>query len=401
MNLYISVDAPYTWATFHAEQGTLIGRGEVESLEDLNFVQPITQITLVADGSRIASHKVNVPGTSRKKVESAIPFVLEEELTDDIEDLHFAVQKWTAGEDSEVLVINDAIIAQWLKKFKQAGFEVADIVPEYLLLPRHPSADITLTQKTSGDYLIRGGDYSGTLIDESMVELWWEMEAKDKVIAINDEPMVKDLIQQGFENVQYWDIGPEFPDWISHGGAKLLNSPCVLRGKYDDTEQQQTRFDYKMAANLMLAGIGIYVGSLLLNYFYLEFKSSRLESKATEIYQVAFPEFQDQETDDPVYDMRKAMSALRSGNYQSDSFLPIFQVVANQLKAAPNTTLTNLIFEENVLKAQVNVADFAALDALFLRLAEVTQGYATVLTKDAVAQDNQVQGVLEVTLTQG
>jgi len=234
-----------------------------------------------------------------------------------------------------------------------------------------------------------------------MIELWWEMEAKDKIIAINDEAMVKDLIEQGFENVQYWDIGPDFPDWISHGGTKGLNSPCILQGKYDDTQERQTRFDYKLAANLVLAGIGIYIGSLLFNYFYLEFKSSQLENKATEIYQAAFPEFQDQETNDPLYDMRKAMGALRSGNYQSDNFLPIYQVVANQLKSTPNTTLTNLIFEDNILKAQVSVVDFAALDALFSKLTEVTQGYATVLTKDAVAQDNQVQGVLEVTLIQG
>ena len=401
MHLYITTESPHNWATYHAEQGSLIDRGEIDSLEDLNFVQTITQITLVAEGSRIASHKVDVPGASKKNVESAIPYVLEEELTDDIEDLHFALQRWTAGEESEVLVVKDAIIQKLLAVFENAGMVVNDIVPDYLLLPRHPSADITLTQKESGDYLVRSGDYSGTLIDESMIELWWEMEAKDKVIAINDESMVKDLIGQGFENVQYWDIGSQFPDWISHGSTKLLNSPCLLQGKYDDSEEKQTRFDYKMAAYFMLAGIGIYIGSLLLNYFYLEFKSNNLDSKATEIYYAAFPEFQEQQTDDPLYDMRKSMSALRTGNYQSDSFLPIFQVVAKQLKAAPNTTLTNLIFEGDVLKAQVSVTDFAALDELFFKLEEITQGYATVLTKDAVAQDNQVQGVLEVTLTQG
>ena len=401
MHLYITAEAPYIWASFQADQGNMIGRGEVESLNELNFVQSIEQVTLVAEGSKIAAHKVDVPGTSRKNIINAIPYVLEEELTDDIEDLHFALQTWSAGEKSEVLVVHDKVIKQWLDKFDQAGFEVSDIVPEYLLLPRHPSADITLTPKLSGDYLIRNGDYSGALVDENMIELWWDMDAEDKVIAINDEQMVKSLIEQGWENVQYWDIGPNFPDWIGHGGLKLLNNPCLLQGKYDDTELKQTRFDYKMAVNFMLAGIGIYLGALLLNYGYLEFKSSQLKSKANEIYQAAFPEFQDQQTDDPLYDMRKAMSALRSGNYQSDSFLPVLQVVANQLKAAPGTTLTNLIFEDDVLSAQVSVADFAALEDLFQKLATVTQGYATVITKDAVAQDNQVQGVLEVTLTQG
>ncbi len=401
MYLYITADSPHHWATFHSEQQTLIGTGQVESLDELNFAQPIEQVMLVAKGSKVAAHTVSVPGNSRKNVINAIPFVLEEELTDDIEDLHFALQSWSAGEEAEVLVVNDEVVQHWLSEFSQAGFEVTDVVPEYLLLPLHPSADITLTQQPSGDYLIRSGHYAGTLIDENMIELWWDMEAKDKIIAINDEKMAKSLIEEGWENIQYWDIGSDFSQWIGHGSIKLLNTPCLLQGKYDDTESRQARFDYKMAVNLLLAGVGIYLGSLLLNYAYLEYKSGQFKNKATEIYQVAFPEFQDQVSEDPLYDMRKAMSALRSGNYQSDNFLPILQVVANQLKTAPNTTLTSLIFEDNVLSAQVSVADFAALESLFQKLATVTQGYATVLTKDAVAQDNTVQGVLEVTLTQG
>ncbi len=401
MHLYITTDAPYIWATFNSEQGNLIGQGQVESLNELNFVQSIEKTTLVANGSKVAAHKVTVPGSSKKNVISAIPYVLEEELTDDIEDLHFALQKWSSGEDSEVLVVDDEIVQAWLDKFAQAGYEVNDIVPEYFLLPRHPSADITLTIKPSGDYLIRSGDYSGSLIDESMIELWWDIEAKDKIIAINDEQMVKSLIEQEWENVQYWDIGPEFVDWIGHGGLKSLNTPCLLQGKYDDAEQKRARFDYKMAVNLLLAGVGIYLGALLANYAYLEFKSGQLENKATEIYQAAFPEFQDQQSENPLYDMRKAMSALRTGNYQSDNFLPILQVIANQLNTAPNTTLTNLLFEDNILSAQVSVADFASLESLLQKLAAVTQGYATVQSKDAVAQDNQVQGVLEVTLIRG
>ena len=401
MDLYITINSPHRWVIVNDDNRSVMAAGEAHSLDELKFDQPIKHTKLVAESSNVASHRVDVPGTSRKNVISAIPYVLEEELTDDIDELHFALQNWAPNQGADVLVIKDELIQDTLTKFEDAGFEIADIIPEYLLLPQHPGADITLAKVPSGDYLIRSGDGSGTVIDEDMLELWWEMESGNQVIAINSEPMVKSLIAESWDNVQYWDIGDGMENWIPHGSLEKTAVPCLLQGKYDDSEEKQKRFDYKMAVNFMLAGVGIYVLSILANYFFLGYKSNELESKAVGIYETAFPELQEQTIDDPIYEFRKAISALSSGNYQSDNFLAIFQVVANQLKSMPDTTLTNLIFEEDVLKAEVVVADFAALDALFLSLATITQGYATVLTKDAAALENVVKGTLEVTLTQG
>ena len=401
MDLYITINSPHQWVMVNDDNRSVMANGQVNSLDELNFEQPIKHIKLVADSTNVASHRVDVPGTSRKNVVSAIPFVLEEELTDDIDDLHFALQQWAADEGADVLVVKDQLIEDSMAHFANAGFNVDDILPEYLLLPQHPSADITLAKIPSGDYLIRTGNGTGTVIDEDMLALWWEMESNNQIIAINDESMVKEFISEGWENVQYWDIGDSMENWIPHGSLEKTASPCLLQGKYDDSEERQTRFDYKMAINFMLAGVGIYVCSILANYFYLGYKSNSLKSEAVGIYETAFPELLDQTIDDPIYEFRKAISALKSGNYQSDNFLSIFQVVANQLQSMPDTTLTNLIFEEDVLKAEVIVTDFAALDALFLSLATITQGYATVLTKDAAALEDVVKGTVEVTLTQG
>ena len=401
MDLYITTNSPHQWIIVNDDQRSVIAAGESPTIEELNFDQQIKSTKLIVPSSNVASHHVDVPGTSRKNVVSAIPFVLEEELTDDIDDLHFALQKWAPGEGADVLVVKDQLLDTSMAKFANAGFDVDDLIPHYLLLPQHPSTMITLARIPSGDYMIRSGDGSGTIIDEDMLELWWEMEAKGKTIAINDESMVKEFIAAGWDNVQYWDIGDSMAQWVQHGSLEKTASPCLLQGKYDDSEEKQTRFDYKMAVNFMLAGVGIYVLSVLANYFYLGYQEKQLDSQAIEIYETAFPELQDQTIEDPIYEFRKAISALSSGNYQSDNFLSIFQVIANQLQSMPDTTLTNLIFEEDVLKAEVVVFDFAALDALYLSLSNITQGYATVETKDAAALEDVVKGTLEVTLTQG
>ena len=401
MDLYITTNSPHQWVIVNDDQRSVIAAGESQTLDELALEQPIKNIKLIAPSLNVASHHVDVPGTSRKNVINAIPFVLEEELTDDIDDLHFALQKWSPGEGADVLVVKDRLIRNSMAEFSDAGFSVNDVIPHYLLLPQHPSTDITLAKIPSGDYLIRSGDGSGSVIDEDMLELWWEMEAKGKSIAMNDESMVKEFIAAGWDNVQFWDIGDSMAQWIAHGSLEKTAVPCLLQGKYDDTGEKQTRFDYKMAVNFMLAGVGIYVLSILANYFYLGYQANQLESQAIGIYETAFPELQDQTFEDPIYEFRKAISALGSGNYQSDNFLSIFQVIANQLQSMPNTTLTNLIFEEDVLKAEVVVLDFAALDALFISLSTITQGYATIETKNAAALEDVVKGTLEVTLTQG
>ena len=401
MHLYVTQDSPHRWFSIDSEQNAIVDSGQEDSLAQIPLNKNINRIIMILNGTSVTSHKVTVPGVSRKKVISAIPFVLEEELTDDIEDLHFALQHWAPDEPAQVLVVKDEIIQNSLEEASDSGLDIDDFVPEYLLLPQHPSTDVTLAKNTRGEFVIRSAEGAGTVVDENMIELWWEMESQGKNIAINDEHIVKDLIAQGGENIQFWDIGDSVEKWIRHGSLSKLITPCLLQGKYDDTGKKQKRFDYKMAANFMLAGVAIYIGSLLLNHFYLGYKLKNLDSEAVEIFETAFPELKDQTIEDPVFEMRKGISALKSGNYQSDNFLSIFQVVANQLKVAPNTTLTNLIFEDDVLKAQVTVPDFAALDALYLKLATVTQGYATVDTKDAAAQDEIVKGVLEVTLKEG
>lgn len=401
MDLYITISTPHQWVIVNDDQKSVVATGEASSLGELKLEQPVKNINLVAQGSKVASHAVEVPGTSRKNVISAIPFVLEEELTDDIDDLHFALQKWSPGESAQVLVVKDELIQDSIAQFESAGLNVDDILPQYLLLPQHPSADITLARLPSGEFLVRTGEGSGTTIDEDMLELWWEMEANGKIIAVNDESMVKELIAEGWDNVLYWNIGSTMASWIPQGGLLKIQSPCLLQGKYDDSAQKQSRFDYKLALNFLLAGIGIYVLSIIANYFYLSYQANQLESQAVAIYETAFPELQGQTIEDPIYEFRKALSALSSGNYQSDNFLSIFQVLANQLYSMPDTTLTNLIFEGNVLKAEVLVLDFAALDALLQSLSNITEGYATVETKDAAALEDVVKGTLEVTLTQG
>lgn len=400
MQLFITIDPPHHWTTADPGTGAVIASGVAESLAEISIDQKIDQLILIANGSSVASHKVIVPGKSRKKAASAIPYILEEELTNDLEDLHFALQSWNPSAESDVLVVEDALVQQWQDQFSQAGLQADEIVPDYLLLPRHPAADVTLARMAHGRYAIRSGEHSGAIVDENLLELWWELEATGKTIAVNDEDIVKQRLELDFENIHFWDIGSTVTEWLGQGGYNRTE-PCLLQGKYNNREESRARYDYKLAVNLTLAGIIIYVGALLANQAWLGYKTGELMDRAASLYATAFPETGGQSIQDPVFEMRKSISALKSGNYQSGNFLPVYQVLAAELNRSNATTLTNLVFEDNVLKAQVLVPDFAALDALFLKLATTTQGYARVITKDAVAQDNSVQGVVEIALEQG
>ncbi|TCT88965.1 general secretion pathway protein L [Gibbsiella quercinecans] len=92
------------------------------------------QVLVPATG--IAFHQVSLSRRARRQQEQVIPFMLEDQLAADIEQLHFAVLEWR-GEQAAVAVAAKALMRQWMAQCAELGIGVARLVPDVLALPLH------------------------------------------------------------------------------------------------------------------------------------------------------------------------------------------------------------------------------------------------------------------------
>ena len=62
------------------------------------------RITVLVPGTECLLSRVQIPGRNRQKLLRAVPFALEEQLSDEVENLHFAIGKPMA--DFQVKVVD-------------------------------------------------------------------------------------------------------------------------------------------------------------------------------------------------------------------------------------------------------------------------------------------------------
>ena len=109
---------------------------------------------------------VQIPGHNRKKLLRAAPYALEEQLSDDVENLHFAVGAAPEGDAWPVTVISNRYMEVLQQQVAEAGIDVQQMVPELLAIPYEISVLLDNEQA-----LVRTGRSSGYAVDDENLGL--------------------------------------------------------------------------------------------------------------------------------------------------------------------------------------------------------------------------------------
>lgn len=128
--------ARYRWRPC-SRHGQWLGPARQGSGEEMRRALPGSnlEVCLVLTGTEVVTQQVPYQARERRHLARLIPFELEEDVTCDLEDLHFAIG--TPG-DGEVptAYVNRHWLAEQIEDLESLGFEVAHCLPEPLLLAR-------------------------------------------------------------------------------------------------------------------------------------------------------------------------------------------------------------------------------------------------------------------------
>src|SRR6201996_1313790 len=105
-------------------------------------------ICVLVPGTDVLLTEPEVPMKAGTKLQQVVPFALEEQLADDIDDLHFAMGKRAADSSRmPVAVIRRSLMDEWLTSLRSNGLEPESLYTESALLPENPGQAVALMEE--------------------------------------------------------------------------------------------------------------------------------------------------------------------------------------------------------------------------------------------------------------
>lgn len=129
--------SPVQWLVWSTSQQEVIASGELASWQQLDELTPYAEkrtcIALLS-GNDCLLKRVEIPKGAARQFESMLPFLLEDEVAQDIEDLHFTILD-KGAESAVVCGVEQQWLTQVMSAFSEVGITIRKVLPDTLALP--------------------------------------------------------------------------------------------------------------------------------------------------------------------------------------------------------------------------------------------------------------------------
>ncbi len=164
---------PISWLVWSAVNKEIIASGQLACADELSALserlgrRPVVALVPAAD---VMLSEVLLPAKPNRQIIQALPYMLEEEHAEDIEQLYLALgQCQQRGKEywQQVALCKKVQLEQWVGSLVVAGFQPMQLLPDALLLPLHQDGASAI--ELAGQWLLRQGPWQASSIESG----WW------------------------------------------------------------------------------------------------------------------------------------------------------------------------------------------------------------------------------------
>ena len=342
--------------------GTVKLANAAELIQDRKIVilLPIEQLYITS---------VSVQTKNKKQLEKAIPYALEDDLTEDIENLHFALGKRKDDGDIPVIVISKSHLDHLIKILSNVN-----ILPDVITADIY-GLDWEKDQWTfcidDGHLLARTEQWNGfgcetnDFKDFMSAALNEQTEAPSKIFVYSHPDEKLEDVHQ-LANVQlddFWSPSAFIKGFTEDDCINLLQSDYVKADK-----QHKTIRPWKIAAALAAIWVTISMGQTALEYSQLNSQDKKLTTEIKQVFKRTFPEVK--KVVNARVQMEQRLKALSSsGETKSDAnFLKLLHQSGYELYKDSNITITDLQYKNNQLSLDIKTKNIQALETVKSKL---------------------------------
>lgn len=355
-----------------------------------------TPAVVFVPASRLVLLRAAVPTRNRSRMLQAVPYALEEQLAEDVDQLHFAVGS-TDQQDTAVATIARQQLDDWLDALRQVGITPEALVPDVLALPwREQRWTVWLEPEQA---LVRTGPEQGwaTEPDNLLLQLQLALDTHTpQGIDLYASAQDADRLATALAPLPVQHQSP--PDGaLSRLAAQYRSQQNLnlLQGSYGGNERtQQHRRRWAWVGVLAVLLVVTEFAITALQNHRLGTLASRNEQKIEQLFRTAFPDIK--RVVDPKVQMQQQLQKLQSVAVSQDasgSLLALLQLTGPVLAQRPQLQLQGLHYRNHRLDLELNAQSFQALDEVKQALSD--QGLQVEIDS-ASAQDAGVSGRLRV-----
>lgn len=401
-----AADQPVQWVLADSD-GTRRSGSSTGSLEDAAGEAGGRTVIVLVPATEVLTTTVHMPVRSASKIRTALPYALEENLANDISDLHFASGRRRENGRLPVAITAHEKMAGWLERLRAAGLTPAQLVPDNYGLGIIPGtmsvliddntvmfndgADIEFVMQDvkPGDVLVAAGKLGEQENDDDRntghLIVFCTPEQDEKLshdwIALRQELQSVDI------NILPDGVLPKLAVTIAAGHGVNL-----LQGQYGEKSEYSSYFKpWKTAAILLLGLMMMGLTSKGVDYYRLLEEESALREQFNTAYRSLRPN-DTREVLDPL----NTVASLRRGMGTSTTpqlFLPSLRELGAAIAANSAAQIEGISYRAGVVDVRLTSPDVATLDNIQKAVSASGQFRAAIQSTNQVGDkiDGRIQ----------
>jgi general secretion pathway protein L len=354
------------------------------------------RVTVLVPGTECLLSQVKIPGRNRQKLLRAVPFALEEQLSDEVENLHFAVGKPLADGALPVVVISRNYMQRLMDAVAEAGLDVQQVISE---LQAIPAAENEISVLLDGEIaLVRSGPVAGYVADSENLGLLLAAEPRDEEaplpvlrLLLREHSLLPDTDAYAAETQLQQFAGDPLTIFARGLDASAVN---LLQGAFSRTgEWLRLLQPWRATAALLLAGVLVSIVVMGIDYVRLDSENDRLRAEIEDSFRKALPGVT--RIVNPRVQMQQHLDQVLRSQDAGGGFLGLLARSGTVFKDMQGVEVQGVTFRAGRLDVDLTVSNLQLLDALKQSLSQ-TGKLAVDIQSATTGTDQRVQSRLRI-----
>lgn len=312
-----------------------------EGLKGLGASYPHARVIALAPATDCLFTSAIISARQLKQAGNALAYLIEEQVGEDVDELHVVQAPQEAGDVVPLLVVADPVMEGWVAAFKGGNLRLEAIVPELLLLPlsREPQAGAHWCLAFTGEQAwLRTGPWQGAALEADAAPLLLAGALAEVPATVGLRLSVLGGSDADLAAVNAWaeqqasaglattvECAHAF-DWLAavrgYDTPHWLRNPFnLLQGAFAPRANRGLPPRWKWAIGFVAAAFVIQLGSEWVHYFYYKHQALKSQVAATELYKQLFPQ------EHHIVNLRRQMEGhLQDGGAQNAMLALMTQV---------------------------------------------------------------------------
>lgn len=356
------------WLVMRDQNNEIIASGELSSADELTALAEkakTRKLCVLVSGADVALHELNIPAKSQRAIKQAAPYMLEDELAQDVDDCFFAYssEKGSADKNCLVAVVADTQMKAWLGWLSEAGLTTKVMIPDCLSLPESDE-QFNLVQ-LGEQVLIRFGKWQAQTLDPQL----WSI-AKSTLLSEYQSVVQHTQFDDYLDEVEVTTDLAELPLALlaTHSKAAPVN---LLQDRYRVIEKRSAaNKSWLIAAGLVGITLLTSLAFKSVNLMRLNDQITQVEETIVKEYKSAFPETKRVRVSTIKSQLKRKLKQSGGGNQNEGDFITMLSSTESAFKQVPNLKPTSIKFDakRNELRLQAIADNYQAFETFKVAL---------------------------------